>query len=144
MELDPQWYVVDVLFAEHPNQGADTVLCESCTVLFHADSAEAAYDRALGWADAHVSESRLRLVGIVHMHSLIEAPGDGVEIAGSFTEQPNPWDRLDELVPPREQIPVVVLERNLDTPVGELLDEDTLARLRRVASLRTVREEPPN
>jgi len=142
MELEPRWYIVELLFAERPANGDDTVLSETCSVLFHADSAMAAYDRGLDWADEHVRDSRLCLVGVIHIHSLNEAPGDGVEIAGSFSERKSPWDRLEEIVPPREQIPVVLLEANLDRPIGDLVDDDTLAAMRRVASLRT--EEPPN
>lgn len=38
---------------------------------------------------------------------------------------------LSGFIPPRHEIPVIVFEANPTTPVGNLLDEDTEARIQR-------------
>ena len=129
--METRWYVVDLLFARTPERPSSTVFCESCLVLFEAPGALNAYDRALEWAARHTEGTDFKLVGITHIHSLNEPPGDGIEVGGRFFEDQDPWGRRNELIPPLEEIPVVLFEANPNTPIGKLLDEDTNAKVRR-------------
>ncbi len=126
------WYVADLLFAQRSDGESKTVLCESSQVLFEAPTAEAAYDKALAWARQHEQDSAFRFVGVMQIHSLDSAPCDGCEIGGEFFEESGVWERVAEFVPPKEEIPVIILERDSDTPVGELISEETKAVLRRL------------
>lgn len=126
------WYLAQLLFAEPTEDLQASVLCESSYVLFRAETATLAYDKAMEWGHRHEDESAFAFLGVRHMNSLDEPPGDGVELGGGFFEEVAVWLRRDEWIPPREEIPVIVLEQNPDTPIGELADDDTKARLRRL------------
>ena len=130
MEL--RWYVADLLFAQATEETCATVLCESSQVLLEALNADHAYVKAMEWARRHEEDSSMKLVGVRHLHSLTEPPGDGCEVGGGFFEEPGIWERRDELIPPKDEIPVLVLERNPNTPVGELIDDETKAKLHKL------------
>ena len=132
--MEARWYVVDLLFARVPEQPGSTMFCESSSVLFEAANGDSAYDRALQWADHHTAHSDFAFVGVRHIHSLDQSPGDGVEVGGRFFEDVDPWGRRDELIPPRHEIPIIVFEANTTTPVGDLLDEDSEAKIQRFFS----------
>ncbi|MBX3280370.1 MAG: hypothetical protein KF868_20425 [Acidobacteria bacterium] len=125
---------MDLLFARVAEQPGSSVFCESSSVLFEAATAGVAYDRALEWAGRHTEHTDFEFVGVRHIHSLDDTPGDGVEVGGRFFEDVDPWERRDELIPPRHEIPVIVFEANPTTPVGRLLDEDTEVKIQRFFS----------
>lgn len=126
------WYIVDLLFAQPSDDSTQPVVCESCQVLFEAATAEAAYDKALDWARQHIEDSAFRLVGVRHVHSLDSAPCDGCEVGGRFFEEAGVWQRVAEFVPAKEDIPIIKMEHNPDTPVGELVANETMAMLRKI------------
>jgi hypothetical protein len=119
------WYRADLLFAQLPKEGKQSVKCETCNVLFKASSAVEAYDKAIRWATSHVEEDSLfQFLGVEHISDIgEEQPGDGTEIAGAFYDDENVWERKDELIPEKSQIPAIMLEQNKDVPVGELMTE---------------------
>jgi hypothetical protein len=131
---DVVWYLAELLFAEPPRPDQAEYQCESCDVLLQAGTAVEAYDRAIAWGESYAARppSVLHLLGVSHLSTVGEELGDGTEIAGRFFREPAVWDRLDELIPPRNQLVAIQWERGADTPVGELLSPDQVAQLRRV------------
>jgi len=123
------WYVVHLLFAGEPEGEDKRALCESCQVLFQAESALAACDRGEAWAREHERESQSKLLGIEWVHRLDQAPADGVEVGGRFQDIDDPWGRRDQLIPPREELKAVLWET--DTPIGEMMSDEQLERLSR-------------
>jgi len=118
------WYVVHLLFAQDPEDGSCTVLCETSQVLFDAASAEAAYARGESWAREHEQDSDFRFVGIEHIQSIVEELGDGCEVGGRFFEDDDVWQRQSELIPTMDEIPAIMFERNKDRPIGELMTDE--------------------
>jgi hypothetical protein len=51
-----------------------------------------------------------------------DQPGDGSEIGGRFYEALDIWQRVESLIPKKEEIPVIMWERHPNTPVGELMN----------------------
>jgi hypothetical protein len=128
------WYLAQLTFAQPTDDPSASVLCESCYVLFEADSANSAYDKAVEWAEIHESESTFDFVGVRHLNSLDEPPADGVEVGGGFYEETAVWLRRVELIPARDEIPVIVFEGNPDTPIGKLINTETASRVRKLFS----------
>jgi len=126
------WYVVDMLFARKPKSGKSTVKCELCNVLFEAPSALDACCKAKPWAEDHSRDGGFFLVGIQHVRSLVDAPGDGAEIGGSFFDEVDPWGRKAELIPDLNEIPTIKFEHNPEKPVGELISDKAKQQLREV------------
>ena len=118
------WYRVDLLFATRPRGESPTVKCESCNVLFEGESAQAACDKAEGWAARHIVDSDFEFLGVEDIALLFEdKPGDGTEIGGSYFEDEGVWDRKAELIPKREDIPVIRFELNPEGAVRKLITE---------------------
>jgi hypothetical protein len=117
------WYVVHLLFAQDADPGSRNSICETCQVLFEAAEAEAAYAKGQQWAAEHARDSRFRLVGIEHIKSLDEEPGDGCEVGGSFFEKEDVWQRVSELIPSKDELSIIKWERNPNTPIGELMTD---------------------
>ena len=138
------WYLAQLLFAQAPDDLQAAVLCESSFVLFEATSARQAYDKAIDWGHHHEAESTFTLLGVQHLNSLDQPPGDGVEVGGEFFEESAVWMRRDELIPARDEIPVIVFEQNSDTPIEELIDGDTEAKLRKLFSTNAGSDGPTN
>jgi len=129
------WYVADLLFAQPAQPEHGTVLCETCDVLLEAGSALEAYDKAIDWAAKHVEIENpgFRFIGVRHIHSLSETlPGDGTEIGGTFFEEEAVWSRIDSLIPQKEDIPIIMWEQHMDTPIGELMSEKQERYLKRL------------
>jgi hypothetical protein len=126
------WYVVDMLFAQKPTSYRAKLKCEVCNVLFEAASALDACRKAQPWADEHSRDGGFFLVGIQHVRSLLDPPGDGVEIGGSFFDEIDPWGRKAELIPDLNEIPTIKFEQNPEKPVGELISDETKKQLREV------------
>src|SRR5215218_9627725 len=111
------WYVVHLMFAGPPDAEGKSVLCETSQVLIEAESALAACDRGEAWGREHEKQSGMRLLGIEYLHKMDEAPGDGVEVGGMYTEIDDPWGRRDELIPPRDKL--IGVQWESDVPIGE-------------------------
>ena len=127
------WYVADLLFAQLPMPGERRVACESCHVLFNASSALEVYDRSATWAESHIEGTPFHFVGVTHIRSLDDSqPTDGTEIGGQFFDDVDVWERKDELIPNRHEIPVVVWEQNPDTPIGDLMTSDQKKQLKNI------------
>jgi len=128
------WYRADLLFATAPREGETTVYCESCNVLIEAAGPGEAYDKALRWADEHVQGMAVRLVGVDGMSELQEErPGDGTEVGGMYFEDENVWDRIDELIPPRESLPAFFRETEAyQRPLIESMGPERAEMLRRI------------
>ena len=132
------WYVVDILFAQKPESDTETVLCESCHVLFNCESALKACARAKEWAkDYEVSEgnSGFYYVGISHLWGLLsnDQPKDGDEIGGDIFEKENVWGRVSELIPDPNEIPTVRFEENSATPIKHLINNEKVDLLKKIA-----------
>jgi Domain of unknown function (DUF4288) len=142
--MNARWYLAQLLFAQATENVEAAVLCESSYVLFEAASAREAYDKAVDWGHKHEQDSTFSLLGVRHLNSLDEPPADGVEVGGGFFEETAAWMRINELIPARDEIPIIVFEQNPDTPIGELIDDDTDAKLRRLFPTNPGSDEPPN
>jgi len=138
------WYLAQLLFAQATEDPEASVLCESSYVLFEAASAVEAYQKSEAWGHRHESGSSFSFFGVAHLNSVREPPGDGVEVGGGFFEEPAAWSRQHELIPPRDEIPVIVLERNLDTPIGELMSEEQRSTVHKLLAGHPDSSEPPN
>ena len=138
------WYLAQLLFAQTAENLEDTVLCESSYVLFEAVSARIAYDKAVEWGHQHEQKSPFSFLGVRHLNYIDEPPADGVEVGGGFFEETGAWMRRDELIPERDEIPILVFEQNPDTPVGALIDDEKQARLRKLFPTDFCSEEPSN
>jgi hypothetical protein len=128
------WYLAEILLGQPKKSGQGSYQCESCNVLFEAGSAEEAYRRAVSWGEAYAAEppATMRLLGVSHLTTIGQKLGDGVEICGRFFEEPDVWDRLDQFVPPQDRLKAIQWERRRDTPLGEILNPDQVAQLKRV------------
>jgi hypothetical protein len=116
------WYVAHLLFAQKPERGRRRLTCETCQVLLRASSALKCYDRAVAWAKRHERDGAFRFVGVQHIKSLDDdQPRDGSEIGGRFYDAFEIWQRVESLIPKKEEIPVIRLEGHPNTPVGELM-----------------------
>jgi len=125
------WYVVHLLFAQQDKAGSSSFRCESCHVLFHAPSALVAYDKGVAWAGSHIEGTSFQFVGVEHIRDLDEEqPTDGTEINGEFFEEENIWQRKDEFIPEKMQIPAIVWERDSDTPIIEMMSEEKVQNLK--------------
>jgi hypothetical protein len=118
------WYRVDLLFAQPPIQSGESVLCESCNVLFEAQSADEAYEKGLSWAENNVQQNpAFHFVGIENIFALDETqPGEGSEVGGIFFEE-NVWERLNEFIPQRSTLNANFLEANKNMPLNEILTQ---------------------
>ena len=117
------WYVAEMLFAQPKVEGVESVVCEECDVLFEAETAIEAYDKAVAWAADYADDpATLAFVGVENVRSLNEPPADGVEIGGRFYESDDVWERQDE-IPARDEIVTIRAELAPDTTVGEMLDD---------------------
>jgi hypothetical protein len=127
------WYLAEILLVERPKADRHSHQCESCNVLFDAATALDAYRRAVEWGNEYAAEpsSAMQLVGVAHLTTVGEELGDGVEICGRLFECSGPWDRVAELVPAPQLLKAMLWEKNQDTPLGEILSTEQVARLRR-------------
>jgi Domain of unknown function (DUF4288) len=131
------WYVADLLFARPKQENEVSATCETSLVLLEAPTAREAYAKALSWAERHEEEEgqlfSLQFVGVQHLYSLEEEqPGDGSEIGGGFYESEDVWERRDELIPQKEEIPVIRYEAHPDSPMQDLMSEKQQEWVRRV------------
>jgi hypothetical protein len=103
------WYLAEILFAEPPRRDDAEYRCESCNVVLRADDAAQAYQKAIAWGAAYSAESAStsKLLGVAHLTSIGEELSDGVEICGRFFEAPAVWERVDEYIPPPEQLAAI-------------------------------------
>jgi hypothetical protein len=133
MRVKIMWYVVDLLFAQQPEEGQFKVMCESCNVLFEAPSAVEACRKAMSWAKEHSEDAGFALVGIQHVQGLEEErPGDGSEIGGSFHEEIDPWGRKAELIPNLREIPIFRWEGNPDRPIKDLMTDEQVEFFKKI------------
>jgi hypothetical protein len=124
------WYVVDILFAQKSDCSSEIVQCESCNVLFEAPSALIAYEKAEKWAAEHEKDSAFKYVGICNVKSLgCTTLGEGTEVGGSFFEEKYFWNRINDFIPDKSEIAAIVLEANTNTPIGELMSDETKKRI---------------
>jgi hypothetical protein len=128
------WYLAEILFAEPRQATRRAFQCESCNVVFDAATAADAYAKAVAWGHRYAAEppAGMQFLGVSRLTTIGDRLGDGVEICGHFFESPDVWDRVTELVPPPESLQAVVWEWNQDTPIGGLLTQEQIARLKRV------------
>lgn len=116
------WYVADIVFAD-PDKQEETTFCESCCALFNAKSALAAYQKAIDWAKKKEEDNELVFAGIQNLWSVDdEEITDGTEVGGKFFEEESFWSKGIEQFPSPEEIPIMKMELNPNTPVGELFD----------------------
>jgi len=120
------WYLAEIVFAEPSRANRESYQCESCNVVFQADSADAAYRKAISWGQAYVAEAPagMQMLGVSHLTSIGEELADGVEICGNFFEELNVWDRIDELIPPAHRLKAIQWEQGRDSPLKNLFDID--------------------
>jgi hypothetical protein len=52
-----------------------------------------------------------------------EHPEDGTEVGGGMFEMKEVWKRRDEIVPDKKKLSAIVWEENLNTSLGEVLEE---------------------
>jgi hypothetical protein len=127
------WYIADLLFAQLPVPGEERVTCESCNVLFEARSASEVYDRASTWAESHIEGTAFHFLGVTHIHSLSDSqPTDGTEVGGHFFDDVSVWERRDELIPEKDQIPVITWEQNCDMPIGDMMTAEQKKKLKEI------------
>ena len=125
------WYVVDILFAKKSASDSDVVQCESCNVLFEAPSALIAYEKAEKWGVEHEKDSSFKYVGICNLKDLdCDIPGEGTEVGGSFFEEKYFWHRINDFIPDKNEIATIKLEANPNTPIGELMSDETKERIK--------------
>lgn len=127
------WYLAEILMAEPKRSGRRMYLCESCNVLFQAASAAEALRKANAWGRAYQDESPggLRFLGVAHLSDVGEELGEGVDICGRFFLKNDVWGRTRNLIPPARELKAVRIERNSDTPLGEMMTEHQRRLLRR-------------
>ena len=127
------WYIADILFAKSQSEGEELTQLEGCNVLFEAKSAVHVCVKAVVWAKDHETDNDFKYVGISHIWSLDDdRPDDGTEIAGSFFEEKNFWARKDEFIPDPSEIPIIKMEENPDTPLGELVPDDVIEQYKKI------------
>ena len=127
------WYIVNILFAQKPSSGSQKVQCESCNVLFNCKSAVKAYAKAKDWAKGHEEDAGFHYVGIRHLWDLGEhQPTDGDEIEGSFFEEDDLWERVEEFIPNLNEIPIIKFEKNPDTPLKDLVSKEKIYHLKKI------------
>lgn len=128
------WYLAEILFAEPPDEANTDFQCEACNVVFQTADAVGAYRRAIAWGRNYAAEPpvRMLLLGVSQLTTVSEELGDGTEICGRFFEAPAVWELVVELVPPPSELKAVIWEQSGNVTLGELLDPEQIARLRRV------------
>jgi hypothetical protein len=118
------WYIAFLLFAQQPEKEQKQIKCESCNVLFEAESALEVYGKAVAWAEDYATNNLFKFVGVEHILTVgNERPTDGTELSGMFFDDDNVWERRDKLIPKKEEIPPIIWEENQDTPIGEMMTE---------------------
>lgn len=119
------WYLVDLLFTQPESESKQMYFCETCNVLFEAESSNEAYAKAIHWAEEHIIESLydLTFLGITYISDILETPGDGVEICGRFLRMKDPWLRKDQLIKKQEETLAAQWESNANKTIGEALAE---------------------
>lgn len=123
------WYVVHLLFAQ---EGSHTVVCETSQRIFQAVDANAAYERGELWAREYEQESNFLFVGIEHIKRIDEELGDGCEVGGCFSEEENVWQRRSELIPPKQDLSAIMWERDMDTPVADIMTDNQKRLMRQI------------
>jgi hypothetical protein len=128
------WYLAEILFARPQQHGRPLDQCESCNVVFEADTAAQAYAKVVAWGRSYAGKppATMRLLGVSHLTTIGKELGDGVEICGRFFQEPDVWGRLEELIPPPERLKAIQWEQSRGVPVRELLSPEQLAQLERV------------
>jgi hypothetical protein len=128
------WYLVEILFAQPQQPGRDLDQCESCNVVFQAETAVQAYGKAIAWGQSYAAKppATVDLLGVSHLTTIGKELGDGVEICGRFFEEADVWGRVEQLIPPPERLKAILWEGSRDVPVRELLSAEQLAQLKRV------------
>lgn len=117
------WYLVDLLFTEPRRDSKQMYFCETCNVLFEAESSSEAYKKAIDWAKQHIDDSLFEqdFLGITFVSQVTDTPGDGVEVSGRFLRMKNPWQRMDRLVQNIENTNAYQWESESDQTIGEAL-----------------------
>jgi hypothetical protein len=117
-----KWYFVSLLFAQSQKKEKRFVMCETCNVLFRAESALEAYDKSVVWAKDYEKDSNFHFVGVEHLVDVRSKKiVDGTEIDGSFFKIKDVWKRKKELIPNKYEINTIKCEVNPNTPIGELM-----------------------
>lgn len=126
------WYLAEILFAQPKRRGRRMYVCDSCNVLFEAKTAKEAYRKALAWAKAPTAgaHGNLKLLGVSHLSSIGEERKEGVDICGRFFQKRDVWDKIADLVPARDELRAILLERNWHTPAGQLMTPYQMRMLR--------------
>ena len=126
------WYLAEILFAEPPMSDPVEYQCESCDVVLRADDAAEAYQKAVAWGVSHAAESpsAMRLLGVSQLTTIGDELGDGTEVCGRFFAVPSVWERAGIYIPPSHQLDAVRREAVSDTPLGEWLSPEQIARLK--------------
>jgi hypothetical protein len=128
------WYLAEILFAQPRPADRQLYQCESCNVVFQAETAAEAHGKAIRWGQSYAAEppATMRLLGVAHLTTIGNELGDGVEICGRFFEEADVWGRLEQLIPPPNRLKAIQLEQSRDVPVRELLSPGQIAQLKRV------------
>ena len=128
------WYLASLLFAQRARPVPSAVACETSQVLLEADTAVAAHEKAIAWADRHRQERPgFELVGVQQLRKLgEEPPRDGDEIDGRVWESDDVWSRAAELIPPRDSLAAVYLEENPEARLSDVLSPDERRLVERI------------
>ncbi len=119
------WYSFWLLFAQSTVEEKKFLLCETCQVLFHAESALEAYEKGLNWGKDYEKDGNFQFVGIEHLTSVNdEEIVDGTEISKEFIRRKDVWNRKDKLIPDKYRIGAIKWEKNLDTPIGKMMSDE--------------------
>lgn len=125
------WYVAQILLAQKPTKNRSRVLCETCHVLLQAATARKAYRKAQTWATKRALTTGFCVVGVQHITDLSDKQiGDGTEVGGHFFYKVDPWSRRDKLIPHPDDIPIMRLEANAQSTVGELATKKQLRMIK--------------
>lgn len=103
------------------------------TGIVQSKTANEAYDKALIWAKEEEKDNNFKFVGIEHISELLdEEIVHGTEIDGSFFKKKNVWERKDEIIPDKNAIQAIMLEKNQGTPVRELMTDNQKRMMREI------------
>jgi hypothetical protein len=126
-----KWYIAFLLFAQLPNDQKRSIKCESCKVLFEAESAIEVYDKSILWAEDYKANNLFKFVGVEHIHKIgDEYPKDGTEICGSLFDDENIWERKDELIPKKHKLTEIIWEQNQNISLKELMTKSQIQNLK--------------
>jgi hypothetical protein len=128
------WYLAEILLAEQPKVDSNDYQCESCNVLFNANSAEEALRKAEAWGNEYVKDppSNMQLLGVSSLTTVGDELGDGTDIGGRLFNTQDVWLRRGEMVPCPSDLSAIKWENADGKTVGELLSPEQIEQLRRL------------